>query len=259
MAASFPQNVKSFTVKRDNVDDILAQHINDVQDEIVAIETELKKTTGSVLDSVYLGKTAQAADSAKLGGSLPCAFLGATATAANSAKLGGIVASEYLTTSGKAADADKLDGFDGADYIKFTNMDYCKVRGASQDIVTSTGVMIVFNTALNDTNTMWSSTNPTKVTIKADGYYLIVGGVRFNTNGNGVRSISIVVNGEGTARATQQVAASATDPVVLTVTSLVFLSSGSYLQLQCYQTSGSTINVPSMGEYSPSLAIVRVR
>ena len=50
MAATFPGGVKSFTTKTDGVDKINAAHINDIQDEVTAIETELRKTTGSVVD-----------------------------------------------------------------------------------------------------------------------------------------------------------------------------------------------------------------
>lgn len=41
MAASYPTAIKSFTTKVDGVTDILAEHINSPQEEIVAIQTEL--------------------------------------------------------------------------------------------------------------------------------------------------------------------------------------------------------------------------
>ncbi len=41
MAASYPTSIKSFTTKVDGVTDILAEHINSPQEEIVAIQTEL--------------------------------------------------------------------------------------------------------------------------------------------------------------------------------------------------------------------------
>jgi hypothetical protein len=41
MAASFPSTVKNFTVKVDGVDDVQADHINDLQLEVAAVETEL--------------------------------------------------------------------------------------------------------------------------------------------------------------------------------------------------------------------------
>jgi len=41
MAASYPTSIKSFTTKQDDVDDVLAEHINSLQDEVVALETQL--------------------------------------------------------------------------------------------------------------------------------------------------------------------------------------------------------------------------
>ena len=49
MAASFPTSVKTFTTKTAGAG-ILSEHVNAIQEEVVAIETELKKTTGSVVD-----------------------------------------------------------------------------------------------------------------------------------------------------------------------------------------------------------------
>lgn len=41
MAASYPGSIKSFTTKVDAVDDVLAAHVNDLQNEVVAVETAL--------------------------------------------------------------------------------------------------------------------------------------------------------------------------------------------------------------------------
>lgn len=41
MAASFPTSAKTWTPVVDNVDDILAEHINEAYSEIIAIETNL--------------------------------------------------------------------------------------------------------------------------------------------------------------------------------------------------------------------------
>jgi hypothetical protein len=41
MAAAFPTSVKTFTTRSDNTDTIFAAHINDLQDEVNAIETAL--------------------------------------------------------------------------------------------------------------------------------------------------------------------------------------------------------------------------
>lgn len=44
MAADFPTTVKTFTTKANNVDTIDASHVNDLQDEVTAIENVLKGT-----------------------------------------------------------------------------------------------------------------------------------------------------------------------------------------------------------------------
>jgi hypothetical protein len=49
MAASYPGTIKTFTTKTAG-EAIASSHINDLQAEVVAIETELKKTTGSTVD-----------------------------------------------------------------------------------------------------------------------------------------------------------------------------------------------------------------
>lgn len=41
MASSFPTNVDSFTTKQDNVDNVLAAHVNDLQDAVVAAQTKI--------------------------------------------------------------------------------------------------------------------------------------------------------------------------------------------------------------------------
>ena len=43
MPASYPGSVKSFTTKVDGVDDVQAAHVNDLQLEVAAVETDLLK------------------------------------------------------------------------------------------------------------------------------------------------------------------------------------------------------------------------
>ena len=52
MAASYPGSIKSFTSKTDSTDVIRASHINDLQNEVVAVETELGITVSPAANSV---------------------------------------------------------------------------------------------------------------------------------------------------------------------------------------------------------------
>jgi len=101
MAATFPSGVKSFTTKTDGVDKIYAAHINDIQDEVTAIETELTKTTGSVVDH---GALTGLGDNDHPQYSLTTHdhdsdYLGITAKAANSDKLDGLDSSAFVQSS----------------------------------------------------------------------------------------------------------------------------------------------------------------
>lgn len=91
MAATFPGGVKVFTTKQAG-DQIASAHINDLQDEVVAVETELRKTTGSVVSH----------------GSL--------------AGLSNNDHPQYLlAATGKAADSDKLDGLDSTAFVEVSD------------------------------------------------------------------------------------------------------------------------------------------
>ena len=58
MAASFPTSIKSFTTKVDNVTDVLAAHVNDLQDEVVALETALGAGVATALVQFQIGTVA---------------------------------------------------------------------------------------------------------------------------------------------------------------------------------------------------------
>lgn len=51
MAASFPNSVKNFTVKIDGFDDVMAEHINSLQDEVMAIENYLLSGWAAAVDA----------------------------------------------------------------------------------------------------------------------------------------------------------------------------------------------------------------
>lgn len=53
MSASYPGSIKSFTTKVDTSDDVLAADMNDVQNEIVALETELGINASKKLAKVW--------------------------------------------------------------------------------------------------------------------------------------------------------------------------------------------------------------
>lgn len=58
MTASFPSSIKSFTTKENYVTTIDADHVNDLQDEVTAIETELGINSANVPSKVISNASA---------------------------------------------------------------------------------------------------------------------------------------------------------------------------------------------------------
>lgn len=52
MSANFPTGLDSYTTKIDNVDDVLASHLNDVQDAIAVLEAKVGVNSSSVITSL---------------------------------------------------------------------------------------------------------------------------------------------------------------------------------------------------------------
>ncbi len=167
MAATYPGGIKTFSTKNPG-DGILSAHINDLQAEVVAIETELKKTTGSTVDHgglaglshndhpQYLLTSGTAANSTKLANVTPTAaglaLLDDLNASAQKATLG-LVYTAITTLADNTATSitppqengfilyKKLSGSTGA-LIGFTatsSAAYTVLIAGSPDIVVTTG------------------------------------------------------------------------------------------------------------------------
>lgn len=155
MAASFPTSVKSFTTKVDGAggDLVAAADVNGLQDEVIAIETELKKTTGSVVDH---GGLAGLADNDHPQYSLAthdhdADYLGVTAKAADSDKLNGEPASYYQPVNTLGAwQAWTPSGYAGLTAISSSTFRYCQI-----------GNVVLFYVVINETATA----TPTAITV----------------------------------------------------------------------------------------------
>ena len=55
MAASFPESIKTFSTKSDGVDKVYASHVNDIQNEVAAIETQLVTSKLATLAAAPVG------------------------------------------------------------------------------------------------------------------------------------------------------------------------------------------------------------
>lgn len=132
-------------------------------------------------------------------------------------------------------------------------------RSAVQSISNDTITPITFDQQYSDRWDMWQAgTNPTRVTIREPGWYLISGRVIFAANATGVRQAGIARNGVNFAwQSLGATAFAANNPAVEVVTAAP-LDAGDYLELLAYQTSGGSLNLATSVPYSPSLSVVRI-
>ena len=100
-----------------------------------------------------------------------------------------------------------------------------------------------FDTEFFDTDGMFDkSADPSRLCCKTAGYYVIHGYLSFPAGAaTGVRDIFIQVNG-GTHHGEIEVPPSAGDYTQLSVETILYLNSGDFITLGCYQSSGSGIN-----------------
>lgn len=64
MAASYPTSVKTWTPVADNTDDVMAAHVNEAYEEILAVETDLLASKSDLADNLTtMGRTAASTES----------------------------------------------------------------------------------------------------------------------------------------------------------------------------------------------------
>lgn len=124
----------------------------------------------------------------------------------------------------------------------------------------STVTKISWPTPLYDTYNSWSSLNPTVVTPQLAGYYLITGQVYFAANTTGSRIINISMNG-GTGSQTlgQATMAANSDnfygPVLNCSAVGFFNGTTDFVQLACYQQTGSNLNASA---FQTRISLLRI-
>jgi hypothetical protein len=111
---------------------------------------------------------------------------------------------------------------------------------ATQTFADNTEAAITFDTVISDPAGLWSNTNPTRLTAKTPGRYLIVGSIIFNNIGAGRSFAGIWKNGTttGTLLAEQGAVVSAGYPS-WTVCAVAQLAAGDYVELSALPNSGS--------------------
>ena len=125
-------------------------------------------------------------------------------------------------------------------------------------IPNSTITTIPLNDEVFDTDTMHdNSVNPSRITIKTAGKYLITACAGFASNATERRVLFIYKNGD-TQISTQSANAVSASATILNISTIVDLAVNDYVEMRVFQASGGALDVSYLVGYSPYLSVARV-
>ena len=120
---------------------------------------------------------------------------------------------------------------------------------ANVGVNNTTWTAIPFASADWDTDALWSSAAPTRLTARRDGKYLITGNATFASSASGRRLMAIWKN-TLTQYGRIEASPSSTGDFSGTTSAVLDLKAGDYVEFIVYQSSGGALNVTTNGDYS---------
>lgn len=235
MAASYPTSTKSFSVKNP-LQTIASAHVNDMQDEIVAIETDLRAGQIGGTPVAVAGATLVfgAGSAATPSVAVREADVGMYSSAANALEL--------------ATNGVKAFGIDATQFIDSPTQPRCQVfHNTTQSLTTGTPAAILFNSEDHDVASMHDTgSNTSRITIPTggDGTYLLCATVSLISPGGNSFSVSWKKNGT-TNISTASIASAPTmggSPNQVMNSCLVVLAAADYVEVFASQDSGGSLN-----------------
>ena len=254
--ASYPNAVKSFTNKNAG-DTIQPAHINDLQDEIAALEDGLLNGTAPLNSSRITAPAAQISNATI--SSLTVSVMSisnlqttASTTASLNVTTGSTMAALNVTGMSSLAD---LQVAAAAPAVRVSNSANIAVGDASTTRLTFNTDVFASTSGMHST-----ATNSGRLIATSSGIYCITGTVTWAPNSSGLRQARILINGSSFATIQTLPSASGTFNTDQNITTIYrFASSGSYAELEVYQNSGGSLNVLSAGDHSPTFAMTKLR
>lgn len=148
----------------------------------------------------------------------------------------------------------------GLGYL-FAPVRFKAYSSTAQSISSSTtSAVLTLDTEIVDSDGGHSTvTNTSRYTCQTAGLYAVTGSVCFNTtNSTGTRTLNIFVNGAGQTGAGQQAAPSASNGASVFSATLVQLAVGDYVELACWQNSGSTLSTATASALVTTMNLWRI-
>lgn len=255
--ASYPSAVKTFTTKN-ALDTIQPSHINDLQDEIAAIESGLLNGTAPMNSSRITAPAAQISN---------CTVSSLTVSVLSIANLQttNSTTANLNVTGGSTLATLNVTGASTLSDVVVTAAPPAARVSNNANLNTNNGstTRLTFNTQqFTSTSGMHSTTtNPGRLIAVSSGIYLISGCVTWSGGSTGgYRNVRILINGSSIVASDDRDAVSGGNQTTQNVFAIYrFASSGSYAELEVYQNSGSTLSVLASGDLSPMFSMARLR
>lgn len=260
MTTTFPTNPDSYTTKVDGVDTVMAAHINNLQDAMMAVEDfALDLRDGWCYDTdtwVYVSPTSFKISSKDVRYKFPKGTK-IKLVQSGSTKYFYVVATAYstdttVTVTGGSDYTLTNDAISGQAYsyadtpqgYPFGTVAIRVERSTNQSIPDNTWTALSFDTIITEekpaTTGQWSSGSPTQLICRLPGCYLVNAHVRFAANATGARGINLMKNGVGLT-STIIAAFSGQDPTIQSST-IVKLDTGDYIEAKAFQNSGAALD-----------------
>ncbi len=252
--ASYPNSVKTFGTKSAG-DTIQPAHVNDLQDEVAAIEDGLLNGTAPINSSRITAPSMQIGNATISSLTVTAFTFPANSTLTNLNVTGGSTLTTLNVTGGSTlADLNVLANPIAA---RLTNT-------ADLNTANNSTTKLTFNSQVFASAGMHSTTtNPGRLIAPSSGVYLIAAGVSWNAaaSTSGYRRVRILIDGSSIIAQDSRIGDGDGDGYThQSVTAVYrFASSGSYAEVEVKQNSGSTVSVKSVADFSPIFSMTKLR
>jgi hypothetical protein len=133
-------------------------------------------------------------------------------------------------------------------------------NNANHTIPDATSTWLAFNSEYVDTDGIHSTvTNTSRLTCQTAGHYLVIGGIRWDSNKTGQRQLFITIGPDRLVIAAQH--GHANDPATAynqNVSIFQEMAVGDYVELGCYQDSGGNLDITATAYWSPNFQMIRI-